>query len=62
MIQMITLQILNHLNSNSNLKNSTNASGTSDLELPVPLKYLSNFWRALNRVLINCETNCILIW
>ena len=62
MIQMITWQILNHLNSNSNLKNSLNASGTSELELAVPLKYLSNLWRALNSLLINCETNFILTW
>ena len=61
MIQRITWQILNHVNSNSNLKNSTNASGTSDLELALQLKYLSNFWRALNR-LLNCETNFILTW
>ena len=28
----------------------------------VPLKYLSNFWRALEMPLINCEINFILIW
>ena len=28
----------------------------------VPLKYLSNFWRALEMPLINCEINLILIW
>ena len=28
----------------------------------VPLKYLSNFWRALEMPLINCETNLILTW
>ena len=28
----------------------------------VPLKYLSNFWRALEMPLINCEVNLILTW
>ena len=28
----------------------------------VPLKYFSNFWRSLERPLINCEVNLILTW
>ena len=28
----------------------------------VPLKYLSNFWRILEMLLINCEVNLILTW
>ena len=28
----------------------------------VPLKYLSNFWKALEMSLINCEINLILTW
>ena len=28
----------------------------------VPLKYLSNFWRTLKVILINCEVNLILTW
>ena len=28
----------------------------------VPLKYLSNFWRALEFSLMNCEICCQLIW
>ena len=28
----------------------------------VPLKYLSNFWRTLEKPLINCEINLILAW
>ena len=28
----------------------------------VPLKYLSNFWRTLEILLINCEVNFILTW
>ena len=33
-----------------------------DVEVMVPLKYLSNFWRALEMPLINCEVNLILTW
>ena len=28
----------------------------------VPLKHLSNFWRTLEMLLINCEMNLILTW
>ena len=28
----------------------------------VPLKYLCNFWRTLEKRLINCEVELILIW
>ena len=32
------------------------------VEIVVPLKYLSNFWRTLEMPLINCEVNLILTW
>ena len=35
---------------------------TKDVEIIVPLKYLSNFWRTLEMSLINCEINLILTW
>ena len=31
-----------------------------DVEIAVPLKYLSNFWKTLETPLINCENNLIL--
>ena len=31
-----------------------------DVEIMVPLKYLSNFWRTLEMPLINCKVNLIL--
>ena len=34
----------------------------NNVEIMVPLKYLSNFWRTLEMALINCEVNLILIW
>ena len=33
-----------------------------DVEIMVPLKYLSNFWRTLEMPLINCEVTLILTW
>ena len=35
---------------------------TKDVEIIVPLKYLSNFWGTLEMPLINCEVNLILTW
>ena len=40
----------------------TGDDGTNDVEIMVPLKYLSNFWRTLKMPLINCEVNLILTW
>ena len=39
-----------------------NNGNTKDVEMIVPLKYLSNFWRTLEVPLINCEVNLILTW
>ena len=36
--------------------------GTKNVEIMVPLKYLSNFWRTLEMLLINGEINLILTW
>ena len=33
-----------------------------DVEIMVPLKYLSNFWRTLEMPLINCEVELMLTW
>ena len=41
----------------------TDNNGRIDnVEIMVPLKYLSNFWRTLEMPLINCEVNLILTW
>ena len=40
----------------------TGDNGTKNVELIVPLKCLSNFWRTLEVPLINCEVNLILTW
>ena len=39
-----------------------NNNNEKDVEIMVPLKYLSNFWRTLEMPLINCEVNRILTW
>ena len=39
-----------------------NNGNTKDVEIIVPLKYLSNFWRTLEMPLITCEVNLILTW
>ena len=40
----------------------TGTGGRKDVEIIIPLKYLSNFWRTLEMPLINCEVNLILTW
>ena len=39
-----------------------NKNGTQELELAIQLKYLGNFWRALNIPLISCEVSLELKW
>ena len=40
--------------------NNSNIPGRKDVEIMVPLKYLSNFWRTLEMPLINCKVELIL--
>ena len=39
-----------------------NKNGMQTIELTIPLKYLGNFWRALNMPLISCEVSLELKW
>ena len=39
-----------------------NKVGKNEVEIVIPLKYLSNCWRSLNILLINCEVELILTW
>ena len=39
---------------------TSNNNNEKDVEILVPLKYLSNFWKTLEMPLINCEVNLIL--
>ena len=38
------------------------AGNEKDVEIMVPLKCLSNFWRTLEMPLVNCDVNLILTW
>ena len=42
--------------------NTPNNGNEKDVDIMVPLKYLSNFWRTLEMTLINCEVNLTLTW
>ena len=44
------------------ITSQTGNEGTKNVEIMVPLKYLSNFLRTLEMSLINCEINLILTW
>ena len=44
------------------LTGQTGNNGTKNVEVMVPLKYLSNFWRTLEILLINCEITLDLNW
>ena len=39
-----------------------NNSGKKEVEIVIPLKYLANFWRALNMTLISCEVSLEFKW
>ena len=62
----IVISAENNLTDSFNFKvkitGQTGDDGTKDVEIMVPLKYLSNFWRSLEMPLINCEINLILTW
>ena len=50
-------------NYKTKITGQTNNNGRIDnVEITVPLKYLSNFWRTLEMSLINCEVEIILNW
>ena len=49
-------------NFKAKITGQTGDDGTKDVEIMVPLKYLSNFWRTLEMPLINCKVSLILTW
>ena len=46
----------------SSITDNTNNTGMANVKILVPLKCLSNFWRALEIPLINCEVTLELKW
>ena len=61
-ILIIFLVIVLCLCLSKKITGSTGNDGTKNIEIMVPLKYLSNFWRTLEMTFINCEINLVLVW
>ena len=54
---------MNRLNLRKKITGKTpDDCNTKDVEIIVPLKYLSKSWRTLEMPLIKCEVNLILTW
>ena len=49
-------------NFKTKITGQTTNDGIINVEIMVPLKYLSNFWKTLEMPLINCEIELILDW
>ena len=49
-------------NFKTKITGQTNSDGINNVEIMVPLKYLSNLWRTLQIPLVNCEVEPILNW
>ena len=47
--------LIDSFNRKAKITVQTGDNGTKNVEIMVPLKYLSNFWRTLEMPLINCE-------
>ena len=43
-------------------KTPENNDSLTNVNVVIPLKYLSNFWKSLDMPLINCEVELILTW
>ena len=63
------IAIFNRANDTDSLNFKSKIIGKTDddaeieyVEIMVPLRYLSNFWRTLEMPLINCEVELILNW
>ena len=59
---LVLIIIVNRLNINKKITDETDANDTRNVEVMVPLKYLSNFWRTVEILLLICEINLILTW
>ena len=57
------LMLLIHLILKQKITGKTdNNKKIDNIEIMVPLKYLSSFWRTLEKPLIDCEIELILTW
>ena len=55
LLQLMLLLI--HLKFKKKIIDQTNDNDRNDVDMLLPLKYLSSFWRAFEMPLINCEIN-----
>ena len=55
LIFLLMIIIVINSNLNSKITRQTRNGGTKDVEISVPLKYLSDIWRTLEMYLINCK-------
>ena len=49
-------------NLKTKIKGQTDNKRINNVEIMIPLKCLSSFWRTLEMTSINCEVNLILTW
>ena len=61
-VNFTELNLTDSFNLKAKMTGQTGDDGTKNVEIMVPLKYLSNFFRTLEMLLINCEVNLILTW
>ena len=61
-IDFIDNNLIDSFNFKVKMTSQTENDGTKNVEIMVPTKYLSNFWKTLEMPLINCEVNLILTW
>ena len=59
-VDFTNANLTDSFNFKAKVTGQTDDNGTKDVEIMVPIKYLSNFWRTLEMPLINCEVNLIL--
>ena len=58
----IVMPMYNLIENKTKITGKSNGDGIINVETMVPLKYLTNFWRTLEILLINCEVELILAW
>ena len=56
-VNFVDKNVTDSFNFKLKITSQTGDGGTKNVEIMVPLKYLSNFWRTLEMPLINCEIN-----
>ena len=61
-VNFVENNLIDSFNFKVKMIGQTGDDRTKNVEIMVPLKYLSNFWRTLEMPLIKCEINLILTW